>query len=372
MQFRALMERQRTVHSEERDLWHIERKELEDKIVKLEVSLQRYQAISSSQATSPIDKSGSAANSNFWSMLSTETSRGTNTSSTGDEFWRGPKVDVQPTRTFSANSTQTHKSGDRLPSIAENAHTRNRKESSEHSTDKQGARLKPSINGADIDKNLDGITFKTGGLAPGVVKNIMTPQSPSPVHASPSKISPGTISLPSNTREAPEDIFTKDAGHTPLARRSYFNNDGPGSTDAETPTQPELERPPLEPHTTAVKLPSERSDSYFPPVPDEPEPIDNEDPELKGPLGLTNDASKDSQFLSALDSKLEQAAKSSPSSDNLDSPAVPGASSNTTHDQGGGDDVPDFEQPDHEPRLRIKRSINFGSAFGSKSCGRGI
>ena len=367
------MERQRKVHSEERDLWHIERKELEEKIVKLEVSLQRYQAISSSQATSPIDKSGSAANSSFWSMLSTETSRGTNTSSTGDEFWRGPKIDVQPTRTFSANSTQTHKSGDRLPSIAENAHTRNRKESSEHSTDKQGARHKPSINSADIDKNLDGITFKTGGLAPGVVKNIMTPQSPSPVPASPSKISPGTISLPSSALEAPEDIFTKDAGHTPLARRSYFNNDGPGSTDAETPTQPELERPPLEPHTTAVKLPSERSDSYFPPVPDEREPIDNEDPELKGPLGLTNDASADNKFLSALDSKLEQAAKSSPSSDNLDSPAVAGASSNINSDQQrGDDDVPDFEQPDHEPRLRIKRSINFGSAFGSKSCGRGI
>ena len=372
MQFRALMERQRKVHSEERDLWHIERKALEEKIVKLEVSLQRYQAISSSQATSPIDKGGSAANSSFWSLLGTERSVGTSTSSTGDEVWRGPKTDVQPTRTFSGNSTQPHKPGDRLPSIAENAHTGNRKESSEHSTDKQGAPHKPSINGAVIDKNLDGITFKTGGLAPGVAKNIMTPQSPSPVPASPSKISPGTIPSPSNALEAPEDILTKDAGHTPLARRSYFNNNGPGSADVETPTQPELERPPLEPHTTAVKLPSERSDSYFPPVPDEPEPIGNEDPELKGPLGLTNDASADNKFLRALDSKLEQAAKSS-SSDNLDSPAVAGASSNTNSDQGdNGDDVPGFEQPDHEPRLRIKRSINFGSAFGSKSCGRGI
>ena len=365
------MERQRKVHSEERDLWHIERKELEEKIVKLEVSLQRYQAISSSQATSPIDKSGSAANSSFWTLLGTGGSRGTSTSSTGDEVWRGPKIDVQPTRTFSGSLTQPHKSGDRLPSIAENAHARNRKEISEHSTDKQGAPHKPSINGADIDKNLDGITFKTGRLAPGVVKNIMTPQSPSPVPASPSKVSPVTMSLLSNALEAPEDILTKDAGHTPLARRSYFNNDGPGSTDAETPTQPELERPPLEPHTTAVKLPSERSDSYFPPVPDEPEPIGNEDPELKGPLGLTNDASADNKFLSALDSKLEQAAKSSLNS--LDSPAVAGASSNTNSDHGGGDDdVPEFEQPDHEPRLRIKRSINFGSAFGSKSCGRGI
>ena len=366
------MERQRKVHSEERDLWHIERKELEEKIIKLEVSLQRYQAISSSQATSPIDKSGSAANSMLWNIMGREGSRGTSISSSGDEVWRGPKIDVQPTRTFSENSTQTHKAGNRLPSIAENALTRNRKESSEHSTDKQGAPHKPSINGADIDKNLDGITFKTGGLAPGVVKNIMTPQSPSPVPASPSKISPATIPLPSNKLEAPEDILIKDAGHTPLARRSYFSNDGPSSGDAETPTQPEIERPPLEPLTTAVKLPSERSDSYFPPVPHDPEQMGNEHPELKGPLGLTNDASADNKFLSALDSKLEQAAKSLP--DNLDSPAVAGASSeNTNSDQkGGDDDVPDFEQPDHEPRLRIKRSINFGNAFGSKSCGRGI
>ncbi len=364
------MERQRKVHSEERDLWHIERKELEEKIVKLEASLQRYQAISSSQATSPIDKSGPAANSSFWSLLSKKGSRGTSTSGTGDEVWRGPKTDVQPTRKFSEDSTQPHKSGDRLPSIAENTPTRNRRESSEHSTDKQGAPQKPSIYGADIDKNLDGITFKASGLAPGVVKNIMTPQSPSPGPASPLKVSPGTIPLPSNALEAPEDILVKDAGHTPLARRSYFNNDGPsstGSADADTPTHPELERPPLEPHTTAVRLPSERSDSYFPAVPDEPEPVGNEDPELKGPLGLTNDISKDSKFLSALDSKLEQAARSS---DNLESPAVAGAS-NRASDQDG-DDVPEFEQPDHEPRLKIKRSVNFGSAFGSKSCGRGI
>ena len=366
------MERQRKVHSEERDLWHIERKTLEEKIVKLEVSLQRYQAISSSQATSPIEKSGSAANSNFWSLSSTEGSRGSSISGTGDEVWRGPKTDVQPTRSFSGNSTQPHKSGDRLPSIAENAHSRNRKESSGHSTGKQGTLLhKPSIDGAIIDKNLDGITFKASGIAPGVAKNIMTPQSPSP-GASPSKVSPGTIALPSSTLEAPEDIYIKDAGHTPLARRSYFNHDGPSSTgsgDADTPTQPEIERPPLEPHTTAVKLPSERSDSYFPPVPDDREPLGNEDPELKGPLGLTNDASADNKFLSALDSKLEQAAKSSNSPG---SPAVAGAS-NTTRDQGGGgDDGPDFLQPDHEPRLKIKRSMNFGSAFGSKSCGKGI
>lgn len=363
------MERQRKVHSEERDLWHIERKELEEKIVKLEVSLQRYRAISSSQATSPIEKSGSAANSSFWSLSRTEGSRGSSTSGTGDEVWRGPKTDVQPTRSFSGSPTQPHKSGDRLPSIAENVHTRSRKESSEHSTDKQGAPHKPSINGADIDKNLDGITFKVSGLAPGVGKNIMTPQSPSP-GASPSKVSPGTIAMPSRTPEAPDDILIKDAGHTPLARRSHFNHDGPsstGSADADTPTQPDMERPPLEPHTTAVKLPSERSDSYFPPVPREP--LGNEDPELKGPLGLTNDASADNKFLSALDSKLEQAAKSSNSPG---SPAVAGASNTTSEQCGGADDVPGFEQPDHEPRLKIKRSMNFGSAFGSKSCGRGI
>ena len=183
--------------------------------------------------------------------------------------------------------------------------------------------------------------------------------------------------MPPSKFEAPVDPYTKDAGHTPLAPRAYCNTDGASSDgDGTTPTQHEMERPPLEPHASRAKLPSERSDSYFPIA--EEEPLDenhntqdkedefrDEDPELKGPLGLDNGKNEgegDKHFLNELDSKLLQAARSdapSPSGTDL------GSESSLEHEK-------DFEQPEHEPKLRIKKSMNFGSALGAKPFGKGI
>ena len=128
-----------------------------------------------------------------------------------------------------------------------------------------------------------------------------------------------------------------------------------------TPVQPEAERPPLEPQPTRVRLPSERSDSHFPAA--EITPSDA-DPELNGPLGLTNDKSEDDQFLNELDSKLQAAASKS-----LQTPTVADASESGSSERG---DEKDFQQPEHEPKLRMKRSMNFGSAFGAKYCGEGV
>ncbi|KAL2055603.1 hypothetical protein ABVK25_003845 [Lepraria finkii] len=370
-QFHALMERQRQVHNDERGLWNIERMELQEKIAQLENSLRRHEAISTSQASSPVEKSGSGVDSGFWSLSNPDRSRHTSTSTTGDEPWRGPKNAVQPTRTFSEDSTQSAKP-DRLPSIAENPlSSRRHRGSSEHSTDRPDTHHKPSIDGAEIDRNLDGITLKASGLIPSIApKNIMTPQSPSPRSPSPANVSPGTIELSPSTLGVPEDPYTKHAGHTPIARGTYLNNDSAsstGSANAETPTQPEQERPPLEPHHSRVRLPSERSDSYFPTAPEE---IHDEDPELQGQLGLTNDDSKDRPFLDAVDSKLEQAARKKRSEPD----AVAGAADQEGEgDSGnGGEEDKEFEQQEREPQLRIKRSMNFGSAFGSKNCGKGI
>ena len=344
--------------------------QLEAKIAQLESSLRRYGSIPTSQVSSLVDKGGSGANNSLQGLFSADGSRHTNTNTTGDEVWRGPKNAVQPTRTFSDDSTKSSKP-DRLPSIAENAplSSRRRHESSEHSTSDHH---KPSIDGAEIDKDLDGISFKTSGLTSSIApKSIMTPQSPSPESISPSKVSPGTMPLPSNTLSVAEDPYTKDAGHTPLARRTYFNVDGassPGSGDATTPTQLEQERP-LEPQPSRVTAPSERSDSYFPTVPEETSR--DEDTELKGQLGLTNDDSKDKAFFNELDSKLIVAARQK----TFEPDAVAGAADHEVG-EGDGDKGRDeeevFEQPEAEPQLRIKRSMNFGSAFGSKNCGKGI
>lgn len=367
------MEHQRQIFDEERALWNTERTELHERIAQLEGSLRRYQAISPSQASSPISNrnSGFQNNSSFWSPLNKDGSHHTSVSTTGDEIWRGPKPNVQPTRTFSDPTAQLTKPGDRdrLPSIAEDT-TCGRKDS----LDMQFGLHKPSLSGAEADKNIDGINFKSSTMSPVPAKKVMTPQSPSPQTSSTSPLSSKTIQLPSSKLDAPLDPYTKDAGHTPLARRAYFNADGAFSEgDGATPTQLETERPPLEPHAPSAKLPSERSDSYFPPAEDEPRNEENmsrdgkdksrdEDPELKGPLGLNGSNAEDKHFLNELDSKLLQATRSEafgPRSVRLEKVKSP-------------DHEEDFEQPEPEPKLRIKKSMNFGSVFGAKTCGKGI
>ena len=378
-QFQVLMEHQRQTFDEERELWNTEREELHEKIAQLEGSLRRYQTISSSQVLSPINNSNvpSQSNSSSRSLLSKDGSGHANATATGHEIWRGP--DVKPTRTFSDPTIQLTKPRDRsrLPSIAEDT-TCGRKDSSDMNSGLQ----RSSFSGVDIDKNLDGITFKSSPLSAAPTKQIMTPQSPSPGTSSPSRVSTGMIQLPSSKLEDPPDLYTKDAGHTPLARRTSFNADGASSEgDKATPTQPEIERPPLEPHVSFARLPSERSDSYFPVAEDESrEEKDismdqenksrdeedgsrDEDPELKGPLGLHNSIGEDNQFLHEVDSKLLEAARSeasSPYSARLDGQAFPAKNEE------------DFDEPEHEPKLRIKRSMNFGSAFGTKDCGKSI
>ena len=359
-QFHTLIEHQREVHSEERALWHTERAELHEKIAQLEASLRKHHPFQPTKTASPVAKNRESGNGSFWSLLSADESRHSSAVETKDEVWL-PKPDVEPTRTFPDTSNQVATSENRLSSIAEDVGIGGRKESQAKN---QAATRQASIHGSQIDKNLDGINFKPSGLSPATVKNIMTPQSPSPYSPSPSELSPRTIDLPPIGLLAYENQYTKDAGHTPLAHRTNMSTDGPASahsSDASTPTRPEIERPPLEPRTTSVRVPSERSNSYFPGV----ESGSDDDPALSGPLGLTNEKGEDKFFLKELDSRLLQAAKS----DTVETPAVAGAPT-------GGDSTKDedreFDQPEEEPQLRIKRSMNFGSAFGAKNPGKGI
>ena len=336
------MEHQRQVFDEERALWYTERTELHKKITELQRSLHRYQAVSSSVITIE------------------------------DEFWRGPKPDAQPTRIFSeptAQSTQPRNRG-QLPSTTEDT-TCGRKDSGDIQPEFQ----KRSAPGSEKDKNLDGIIFKYSTLSPLPAMKIMTPQSPSP-----RSTSPRTTQAPSSMLEAPSDPYIKDAGHTPPARRTYFNTDDDAASDGEddgaTPTQPKVERPPFEPHSSFVKLPSERSETYFPIAEDESQDKKDEsrggedqsrdeDPELKGPLGLDKDYGEDKnkQFLNELDSRLQEAA----SSEALSTPSVGLEKDIVPHK-----DETDFEQPEDEPKLRMKQSMNFGSPYGAKSIGKGI
>ena len=412
-QFKALMERQRQVFDEERALWQTESADLNSRIVQLEVHVRRL----TSQTSTPGEVASSERDGSFWSGRGNDGSRHTSSSSTGNEVWH-PHQSTKPTRVFSNRSSPGSSSpkGRRLPSVAENLNTGKKSPSSEIDgltmTPIQPLHYKASISGHLIHKDLEGIHFKASGLPPSLVQAVMTPQSDSESGSgspsarspiSPSQVSPNTAVTPPRAIPLPQhlDPYLKDAGHTPLARhtQALTSLDGSGeNSGGSTPTQPEIERPPLEPTATreqGPKMPTENKDSYFPPPPEasagEPEQntglesID-EDPALEGPLGLTNDPENERNkgFMKELDKKLssvnlrEAAAADDSTSSTLSPPSTSQLSSmlrptgqqegKQTEKQSGDDQS--FEQPEAEPKLRLKSSMNFGTAFGASSCGK--
>ncbi|KAL8772751.1 MAG: hypothetical protein Q9209_002096 [Squamulea sp. 1 TL-2023] len=100
--------------------------------------------------------------------------------------------------------------------------------------------------------------------------------------------------------------FTKDAGHTPMARTN-LGLDGTGSavgSNLPTPKlQQEVEVVPLEP-PPSTGPPTERSDSYFPSQPED-------DPVLQGPLTLKSEDTGNDEFMSRLKSQLLKASENS-------------------------------------------------------------
>ncbi|MCJ1428380.1 hypothetical protein MMC29_006289 [Sticta canariensis] len=356
-QYRTLMDHQRQVFEEERALWHTERSEMQEKIARLEASLGLYQAGCSSQGSSPIEPNGSGQ-SGSWNYYNGVTKR-----FTGDEFWRGPggKNDAHPTRTFANPADQSLNVENRLPVIVEESMAYRPKVASFSISSINSRPLgKASTRGIGTDKDLDGITFRKSTLGPNITESLMTSQVSLP-HQSPSPtgVSSGSMPKPSSLSIALPDPYTKDAGHTPLARKSECTLDGVSGTVSgglATPIQPELERPPLEPHASAIQVPSERADSYFP---TSTEGDNDGDTELHEPLGLKDNCVANDEFLNMVDSKLLQVAQSKTSD--------PSESDKENIGEGKS-----FEQPEPEPQLRIKKSMNFGSQFGASSCGKGF
>ena len=112
----------------------------------------------------------------------------------------------------------------------------------------------------------------------------------------------------------PDRNLTRDAGHTPMA----------AVVDA-TPTEDDANKTD---DGEEVGQPTEKSDSYFPDLP--------EDPALKGPLSLLNEEEHDRGFLNELNQEK------------------------------------DIETPIHgeqDPELKFKDTKNFGTAFGESKCG---
>ncbi|KAH8702359.1 hypothetical protein BGW36DRAFT_257046, partial [Talaromyces proteolyticus] len=194
-----------------------------------------------------------------------------------------------------------------------------------------------------VDSRLDGITLKSTALPPDVVAKVMTPPTSLSPTSSPPKTEtdfskqPTDRKLPLKIKLAnigpPDANLTRNAGHTPMAIIGTETE-----TSTQSPSEIAEEEAPLAPVVT--KQPVESGDSYFP-------TIDN-DPALKGPLSLRNEAEADSSFLSELDKKLLSEAKKA-----LSGPSI---------DEETEDDNKAPEEPD--PELRLKASTNFGTVFG--------
>lgn len=357
-QFYALIDSQRRLFHAEHELWQIERTELHQKITQLEASLRQHLALCGSQVSSPTESNGLGTKdpSNVETVSELKPSVGT-----GDEFWRGSggKRDAQPVRIFPSSPDQPSTVEDRWTIVARDplAHKPGSTAFPIITID-SGLLSKASIRGIEEDKNLDGITFRKSSLALTITESLVTPPSSPPPQSS--HRTPGTVSLPSSLLTAPCDPYTKDAGHTPLAPKSeYCSYEDSGATlsDSTTPTQPEIELPPLDPPTSVVKVPSESADSYFP----NQDGLKNEDVELREPLGLKNNRVHDKNFLSELDSKLDAAR-----SEKLRSESTKSGEDNNENQEKI------YSQTDPEPKLCIKRSMNFGSQFGTSTLGRGF
>ena len=284
-----------------------------------------------------------------------------------DKFWEGSssRQGSIPSRVFTAPVLQDGK----LPTISE---TQNNDRGAMNFLAEMG--LSPngkpsdgtegigSVGGRGIDisliqHDLDGITLKPSALSPSVMSKVRSPsplRSPSPGPRDGSTL----LAMPKNNEM--DANLTKDAGHTPIVHEA-------SSPTAEEDGAEHLHRPSLAATSHII------TNNNIPDDPPAPPP-------LQGPLSLINESKADSEFLQELDLKLLQEARKiihNPDddhdhdhhNDNDTKPdnVIDGTTENDGDDEERGEQG--IRRPEPDVKLRFKRSMNFGSAFGSRSLG---
>lgn len=339
---RLSFDRERASWNEERKLWDTERAMMQARIRELEFAINKSgirQSVTDSnyhhsQPFSPDHvTSGSISNGH-------DSRRSSSSGSRDHPIWEGSSSGTVATRVFS-NEEMT-KAEERLPSIAEDESSPSKALSPMTNQGQRKASVGIPIE--MIDSKLDGITIKSTALPPAFIAKVITPTSPSPV-ISPSLRSnaPPPVKLQILGEANLEDTnLTKHAGHTPMGPRLAVQGIVDTQSGVDTPTQENPYAP-----QPSVRIPSEKADTYFP-APDD-------DPELKGPLGLVSKPENDNHFLQELDQRLLSEAHK----------AVYTPSENSV----SGEQDDDGRDDDSEPKLKLKPSKNFGSSFGSSNCG---
>jgi hypothetical protein len=370
----------RKIHDNDRKAWDIEKSSLLARIADLELKLNRAK---DPKRRSSNDSSLTSAQSFRSSLASSHSSfsaprNGTEVSAfTHPPVWQGPETTPPVTRVFSHDDDVKH-----LPSISEDEPlpSLSKQVSPTHREDSV------SIPIEQIDKELDGITVKSTG--PAVTSSFIKINSPpliSPNHT-PSPLTQDQT--PSNGLRVEmgrllsplDEKLKRHAGHTPMAF------DGQLSTEqtTETAPSPTVEQPKEPAPTTRPPLrPSEHSDSYFSftsdaaskpvldsqPIPEEaivegdddaaPPHEPEDDPALKGPLMLDPSAQTQAanDFLLQVDAKLQEAA-------DHESIEPDG------EEKINGEQSDKTKKDDDFPQLKIRKSTNFGSAWGGNNPGR--
>ncbi len=406
---RNINEQLRHTHETERKAWNIERTALQSRIAELELQLNKARdpkrrSSNDSSAASAGSFRSDFRNTQYSSALPNGTlaSRKTSESAlfSGPPVWRGPESTPPVTRVFSNDDDVNH-----LPSISEDEPFPSL--SKEVSPTTKGRTF--SIPVEQIDKTLDGIALRSTG--PGVTSSFV------PMISSPHGGSPGRISSPRPPRNTAstggslnvqtkhlldplDERLRRHAGHTPMAFDGALSTDAT-STNAASPSQTEPPEP--APSIRPPLRPSEKSNSYF--LPDtisqietarqeaiaeegeseaQPQLEAGDDPALTGPLMLDPSAKSHAAttFLDQVDAKLMEAAASSRersdtvTTDENEVPGPPPATgavtngSKTANDgsrsAGGEADRPKEKEIDTDgPVLRLKKSTNFGSAWGA-------
>jgi hypothetical protein len=367
---RLNFEREREIFEKERRLWNTERVMLKAKMADLELSLNKNGATArrrfSNEAPSGSAQSFRTEFGQRSSLSSLRTTRGSSEPNGAHPVWETPDMGAAVTRVFSNEDQQPQAKksvsiSNGLPSIAENA------------IEKPLPPRSVPVPVAMLDSSLDGITLKSAGLESSFVK-ISSPSSTSP----PQPPSPGPrinkeekiLSVNLDGLLSPTDAkLVMNAGHTPMEFDEPAST-GEVVTGIESQKSPQLRLPTAKPEshsssrpTRPLMPPSERSDSYFVGVMEtgvDGEALpENGDVELKGPLIMESkhEEGHDDQFLDQLDAKL------------LAESQRPRTESKAESEGRDGIVKIDDEGDDGIPKLRLKQSTNFGSAFGSKNCG---
>ena len=172
--------------------------------------------------------------------------------------------------------------------------------------------LPPAIPVEMIDSTLDGINLKSSAITPEVAVRVASssssPPSSAQAEAEPSQQQQGgekrrqSMKNPLNLkldlgRTTTDKNLVMDAGHTPMPVFDEKENNRNEQEEEEEDDDDDDDGyiPPVQPPST--RRPTESSVTYF------PNNIDP-DPALKGPLSLLNDKNHDDAFLDLLDAKL--------------------------------------------------------------------